>query len=84
MLTEWNDTHSRVGQLKLFFGTYSTNIYVNLFIHIFNKYLLSIWYIIMGPLGRLCMFKSYSTANDMPMSKAWHLPSKNIIINYRN
>lgn len=65
MLTEWNDTHSRGGQLKLFFGTYSTNIYVNLFIHIFNKYLLSIWYIIMGPLGRRHMFKSCDA--DMPV-----------------
>ena len=70
MLTEWNDANSRVGQLKLFFGTYNTNIYANMFTHIFNKYLLSVWYIIMDSLGRLFMFKSHSTTSDILMSKA--------------
>lgn len=64
ILKEWNDTHSRVGQLKLFFKTYSTDIYVNMYIQIFNKYLLRIWYIIMDYLGRLLMLKDCSTARD--------------------
>ena len=70
MLAEWNDANSRVGQLKLFVVTYNTNIYANMFTHIFNKYLSSVWYIIMDSLGRLFMFKSYSTTSDILMSKA--------------
>lgn len=43
-----NNACFKVGQLKFFFGTYSVDLNVNMFIHIFNEYLLRAWHIIMA------------------------------------